>query len=295
MNQNSTSSLVSAYVWVILAYALCLGVGIYYFATNPEQAVVYRLFWADVIATVIIFIFSLWFKNSSFYDPYWSLIPPLLAIGFWLDAGYDQFIYRHQIVWVLVLAWGMRLTINWMRGWQGLHHEDWRYVELQKQHGRWYWLVSFSGIHMLPTILVFLGCVPLWSSMGTNTAPLNWIDGIAALVTFVAIWIEAASDEQLWKFRKTNTNPKNIMKVGLWAYSRHPNYFGEIMFWWGLFFFALSEGWQNYWMGIGALSITLLFVFISVPMIDKRMIERRPHYQDHMRKVSGIIPWFPKA
>ncbi|MDX2301766.1 MAG: DUF1295 domain-containing protein [Microscillaceae bacterium] len=292
--QNPTSNLSLAYFWVTLSYilALALGFGVGYF--YRESHIIVMLAMADIAATVVIFIFSYIFKNSSFYDPYWSVIPIFIAGAFIYLAVSEADLVRQIVVFLLVTAWGLRLTFNWWRGWTGLHHEDWRYVDLARQTGKAYWLVSFSGIHMFPTVMVFLGCIPLWSSLALNTTPFGILDALAALVTATAIFIEGTADNQLRKFRLSNTEKGKYLDKGLWAYSRHPNYFGEIMFWWGLFFFALAQSLDNWWMGAGALAITLMFVFISLPMIDKRMLERRNNYQEKMRRVSTLIPWFPK-
>jgi steroid 5-alpha reductase family enzyme len=85
-----------------------------------------------------------------------------------------------------------------------------------------------------------------------------------------------------------------IMRQGLWAYSRHPNYFGEILFWWGLFLFVLATNWYFWWTVIGPLLITILFLVVSVPLMDKRSLADRPGYAEHMKKVSSLIPWFPR-
>ena len=110
-------------------------------------------------------------------------------------------------------------------------------------------------------------------------------------MTGAAIWIEAISDAQLRGFRNTNPPAGTILKSGLWAYSRHPNYFGEILFWWGLYLFGLAAEPTMWWTIIGPSAITLLFVFISVPMIDKRSLVRRPGYTEHMMTTSAIVPW----
>lgn len=278
-----------AYFWVALAYFLAIVAGIFTEIYLREYSLLWRLFWADAVATVVIFGFSVAFSNSSFYDPYWSVIPIVLALGFIYFAAAEVNVWRQIIVFLLVFAWGARLTYNWLRGWQGLSHEDWRYIDLKRQTGKAYWLVSFLGIHFLPTVLVFAGCIPLYSSLTQNTAPIGWIDGLAILLTGSAILIETIADNQLLKFKKTNQDKTKFLATGLWAYSRHPNYFGENLFWWGLFLFVFAENLDNSLMGIGALSITLLFVFISVPMIDKRMKAKRPAYALHCRKVPAIM------
>ena len=142
------------------------------------------------------------------------------------------------LVFALVLAWAVRLTWNWARGWQGLGHEDWRYLRLQEQTGRAYWLVSFTGIHLMPTFWVFAGCLSLYPALAAATRPFGVLDAIAALVMAGSIWIEKRADDELRRFRAEGHGPQAILKTGLWAWSRHPNYFGEMGFWWGLWLFG---------------------------------------------------------
>lgn len=196
---------------------------------------------------------------------------------------------RAAAVILLVWAWGARLTYNFLKGWPGLHHEDWRYVNIRAKNGRAYWIVSLLGIHLAPTVWVFLGCLSLYPAL-TASSPLDAFDYGAILFTAGAIALEAVADRQLWQFRKGNPPHGSIMKSGLWRTSRHPNYLGEIMFWWGLYLIGLGANPSMWWTIAGPLSITALFVFISVPMIDKRHLERRPEYAEHMRTVAPLIP-----
>jgi steroid 5-alpha reductase family enzyme len=250
---------------------------------------------ANVAATVVIFLFSLAYRNSSFYDAYWSVAPIAIAL-YWALApealGADG--ARQVTVVALVSLWGVRLTYNWARGWRGFDHEDWRYVDLRRRSGRAFWLVSFLGIHLLPTIVVFLGCLALLPALTSGRAPFGALDALAALVTAGAIWIEARADEQLRRFRAAAPDPGAILSEGLWALSRHPNYFGEIGFWWGLYLFALAADPSYWWTIAGPLAITLLFLSVSLPLIEKRMRERRPDFAAHAERTSAVIPWFPK-
>ena len=109
--------------------------------------------------TVAIFAFSVGLSNSSMYDPYWSVAPPAL-FAYWLTVGGPS--TRAWIALGLVGIWGVRLTANFLRGWPDLEHEDWRYPELRKKHGRFYWAVSFFGIHFFPTLLTFAGSLALY-------------------------------------------------------------------------------------------------------------------------------------
>ena len=250
---------------------------------------------ADVAATLVVFAFSVAFDNSSLYDPYWSAAPPVLAAYFALlpRAG-DGGDPRRAIVFALVAIWGIRLTYNFLRGWRGLRHEDFRYVDLRSKTGRGYWLVSLLGIHLFPTLMVFAGCLPLHAVLAAHARPPNALDAIAALVAGAAIAIEAVADAQLRRFRTVpERKPDEILATGLWAYSRHPNYFGEMLFWWGLYLFALAAAPGNAWTGVGALSITLMFRFVSLRLIETRMRERRPAYADHMRALPAFLPLPP--
>src|SRR5262249_15871088 len=105
--------------------------------------------------------------------------------------------------------------------------------------------------------------------------------------------IEAVADEQLRSFRAARRDGA-IMVRGLWACSRHPNYFGEIGFWGGIYLFGLAGDLGAFWTGAGFVAITSMFVFVSIPMLDKRSCERRPEFVDHMKRVSALIPWWPK-
>jgi steroid 5-alpha reductase family enzyme len=197
---------------------------------------------------------------------------------------------RRYLVVGLIVLWGARLTWNWLRGWGGLHHEDWRYVDLRQKTGRAYWLVSFFGLHFMPTVTVFLGLVALAPAL-SGTAPLGPLDALAAAVTLGAVVLEAIADEQLRAFRHRPRADGSILDTGLWAWSRHPNYLGEISFWWGLFLFGVAGTQAIAWWTLpGPLWMTALFVFISVPMLDRRSLARRPAYAAHMKAVPGLLP-----
>jgi steroid 5-alpha reductase family enzyme len=114
--------------------------------------------------------------------------------------------------------------------------------------------------------------------------------GVACVVTTGAILIEALADEQLRAFVKSGQASGAIMQSGLWAYSRHPNYFGEMTFWWGMWLFGMAADPAGWWTLVGPVCITIMFVYASIPMLDQRSIERRPDYAEHMKRVSGLVP-----
>lgn len=279
---------------ITFAYIVTLGVA-WGALEVLDQSPLWNMFWADIAATVAIFVFSRLYKNSSFYDAYWSVIPPLIAL-YWTMAATAQGIdmTRAWLVVILVWLWGVRLTANWATFWPGLEHEDWRYAPIKTNAGKWNALADFSAIHLFPTVIVFAACLPIYAAVAMDARPLNALDYLAAAVTLIAILIELASDIQLHRFL-THRKPGEIMKTGLWALSRHPNYFGEWLFWVGLALFGLAavpSAW--FWVVPGAVAMLVMFLVASIPMIDKRSVERRPEYQAHMARVSGFVPWFPK-
>jgi steroid 5-alpha reductase family enzyme len=284
---------------VVIAYAVALVVAIvaaWATARAGYESVVVQLAVADVAATLAVFGFSVRYDNSSFYDAYWSVIPVwLVSYLAWLGWADNQVPVRVILVAALVWYWGVRLTHNWARGWTGLDHEDWRYVDMRKTTGKGYWLVSLLGLHMFPTVLVFLGCLPLFEVMLGPGRPLGWLDALAAVVTFGAVTIELLADNQLRDYALHRKRPGETMTEGLWGWSRHPNYFGEMMFWWGLWLFGVAAvGLEPWSMISGAVAISVLFNLISVPMIERRMLARRPGYREIQARISRLMPWFPR-
>ncbi|MEM6295880.1 MAG: DUF1295 domain-containing protein [Myxococcota bacterium] len=276
-----------------VAIAASLGVAWWLRDSMPVWATVLI---ADIVGTTVVFAFSRVFDNSSFYDAYWSVAPPVIAFGLVLGvAGSEPSSVRQGLVCLLVTAWGARLTYNWWRGWKGLAHEDWRYVNLRKTTGGWYWAVSYLGLHMFPTVLVYLGCLAMLPALVDGTQPVSWLDGVAFGFTGLAIFIEARADRELHDFVATKPAPHEVLTTGLWGRCRHPNYLGEMMLWWGLSMFALASDASAWWVLVGPVSITLLFVFISIPMIDKRMLAKRPAYADIVRRYPKFLPLGPRA
>lgn len=250
---------------------------------------------ADLAATLVVFGFSVGLDNSSMYDPYWSVAPAVIA-PWWL-ARLGGFVgptaVRQAVVLAVVLAWAVRLTWNWMRRWGGLQDEDWRYADYRRL-GPLYWPVSFAGFHLMPTVLVFVGCLSLLPALSPVSRALNILDLAALVVAGGAVLVETAADRQLWAFLAVRRRGQ-ILETGLWAFSRHPNYFGEVSFWWGLWLFGLAGDPTKWWTIAGPLGITALFLGISVPMMDRRMLARHPSYAAHMRRRSAFLPWAPRA
>ena len=282
--------------WIVcgLVYVLAtVAGGFTVWMTVDSLGACWSILLADVVGTGVVFAASVILNNSSLYDPYWSVAP--MVIGLWLLIDAPELTEPRLLLGVaLTLLWGGRLTWNFLRGWSSLEHEDWRYRDLRKSSGRAYWVVSFTGIHMFPTLLVFLGMLSVYVMAQPGTAAFGVLDGIGGLIALGAIWIEATADKQLREFRLSKSDPSRILDTGLWAWCRHPNYFGEMMFWWGLALMAISASVDSWWVVFGPLSITALFKFISLKLIDERMVRRRPHYAEHQKTVPALFPRPPR-
>jgi steroid 5-alpha reductase family enzyme len=184
-----------------------------------------------LVATVVVFLVSVAADNSSIYDPYWSVQPVAFAgyyLWTWWGDGGKGLDARQVIVVCLMFLYALRLTSNFYKDWPGLGKEDFRYRSFRERFGRAYWLVSFAGIHLLPTVMVYLGCLPLYAVFGPEANGLNWLDWAGLVVLLGAIAVAFVADEQLRAFRTLAANQGRIVACGLWAHSRHPNYLGEI-------------------------------------------------------------------
>jgi steroid 5-alpha reductase family enzyme len=288
---TKTASLVR----ITAAYTVAISVAAVWLIWGPTTAWLWLdTLIADVLATVVIFVFSRAYRNSSFYDAYWSVVPPLLLAWWWVsgDAGIDQ--VHCWLVAIVVTLWAIRLTTNWVLGFPGLHHEDWRYGLLRGQAGRLEFIADLVAIHLIPTLQVFAGMLPVYIAVTRSDDDVPWLTGIAFAVGLAAVGLELVADVQLHRFTR-DRRPGEVMDRGLWSWSRHPNYFGEFTFWLALALFGIavspSDGW---WLFLGAAAMLGMFLGASIPMMEKRSLERRAGYQDVVDRVPRFVPWPPR-
>lgn len=261
---------------IFLVYVLALALAVASASFYPIENALVRVAVADFVATVVVFIFSIILKNSSVYDPYWSVVPIFIVLYWMIDSGsYLTLDPLKLIMTALIIIWGIRLTVNWLLRWRGLNDEDWRYIDIKNKTGNFYWPVSFLGIHLMPTIWVFLGMIPVYYALYTATSLTLFIAVVGIAVTVFAIWLETTADNQLRRHLMTRTNKEERLKKGVWASIPYPNYVGEMLFWWGLYLFAISFNLENWWTFFGPLSITILFLFISIPLMKKRLANKK--------------------
>ena len=238
---------------------------------------------ADMAATVITFIFSLIFKNASVYDPYWSVQPPVILITF---AIVNKPTNLGILLLIAVVFWAVRLTANWAYTFANLNHQDWRYTMLGEKTGIFYPIINFIGIHMVPTLVVY-GCI-----LPAVYAIREGLNANFGSVIFISISISAAvmqgiSDIQMHKFRKNKTS--TFIRVGLWKYSRHPNYLGEILMWWGIGLAVICAAPSVWYLLVGAVANTALFLAVSIPLADGRQSQKEG-FTEYKKQTRMLLP-----
>ncbi|PSR69049.1 hypothetical protein C8258_07760 [Nocardia sp. MDA0666] len=248
---------------------------------------------ADLIATVVVFAFSRIYENSSFYDPYWSVIPPLLAFYWWIRSDEPSDPARWWLMMAVMLVWAVRLTANWVTTFPGMHHEDWRYPMVRERAGRFAFAADLFGIHVFPTLQVFAGMIPVYVVATRAGEPLGVLDVVAFVIGAGAVALEAVADLQMHRFAATKS-PGQVMDRGVWAWSRHPNYFGECGVWLSFGLFGLAAAPGSWWVLAGVVTMVAMFVGVSIPMMEQRSLQRRPAYRDVVHRVSAFVPLPPR-
>lgn len=267
---------------VTVVYIIATVVGVLTYRALPFAFWI-NLLIADVVATLVTFIFSLIFGNASVYDPYWSVQPPVILAAFAAGEGLN---ILGILLLVAVSLWGIRLTANWAYTFHGLEHQDWRYTMLKEKTGVFYPIINLVGIHMVPTLVVY-GCILPAVFAIVYDAGVTVPSIIFVAVSILATLLQGTADYQMHKFRRSGTG--GFIRVGLWKHSRHPNYLGEILMWWGIglaCFCAMPDRW---YLLAGAIANTLLFTFVSIPMAEKRQ-SRKPDFQNYKKQTRTLLP-----
>jgi len=235
------------------------------------------------------FLISLFKRRNDVADVAWGLGFVLLAwTSFFLCGGSGT---RGVLVGVLVSVWGLRLAWHIHARNRG-KAEDHRYMAWRRQWGRWFYARSYAQVYLLQGALLFLISLPVLIINRSGGGPFRFLNGIGVLVWLFGFLFESVGDAELARFVKDPLNRGKILQSGLWQYTRHPNYFGEVTQWWGIWLVAL--GVPGGWVGIvGPLTITILILKVSgIPILERKMAEN-PDFAEYKRRTSVFLPWFP--
>ncbi|MCK5732353.1 MAG: DUF1295 domain-containing protein [Tenericutes bacterium] len=289
MNLDKLSKKQTGIVFIIV-YGLTILVGtvIVFFGARYGGSFLVTMLIADIVMTVIIFIVGSLIKNASLYDPYWSVIPLYILIIWLLSVQGFSWSLNAILLLFIVGFWSIRLTYNWWKNWTGFAHQDWRYDMLKKKNQKLYPLTNFIGIHMIPTIVVFLQMVCVLEIIQFTT--MNIVFYIGLLVSLIAPFLQHIADKQMYNFRLINKGKSRVINSGIWRFTRHPNYLGELLLWVGIYVMYLSYAKVIDYYILFPISMILLFVLISIPMMEKKL-EDRLGYAQYKKSVSMLIPF----
>lgn len=270
---------------IVAIYAIAGVAGWLLFDWLTAQAMqpIGALLMADVLATIVVWGFGLLYENVSVYDPYWSVFPP---VAFLLWAFYTS-VWSLPVILLLVASWywGWRLTRNWAITFKGIGHEDWRYTKYRDRHPLVFHAINLFGLNMMPTLVVFAAILPGLKLFET-IAPANILTYFGCVVCIVSATIQLIADKQSHDFRAAH--PGKVCNVGLWKHGRHPNYFGEIQFWWGIWIMYASLNGFDMFIG-GAIAMTALFLGISIPLMEERQLANKPDYAEYRKQTRILI------
>jgi steroid 5-alpha reductase family enzyme len=239
----------------------------------------------------LLFVVAHFKKDNSIADIGWGLG---FIIVTWVTLEYSHTNYgKQRLLIFLVLIWGLRLaSYIGIRNWG--KPEDFRYANWRKEWGDKVAINSFLRVFLLQGFIMFLMCLPIITVNSTpRTVDLKFFYPLGAAIWALGFFIEGIADHEMFFFKESPAHKGRVMDKGLWKYSRHPNYFGEMLVWWGIFFIAVPSG---YWYIsiISPVLITFLLLKVSgVTMLEKKY-EGNDDYSAYKRRTSAFVPWFPK-
>ncbi|MFN0088363.1 MAG: DUF1295 domain-containing protein [Blastocatellia bacterium] len=247
-------------------------------------------------AVIAISLFLLWLLSLKLRDA--SIVDIFWGIGFVLIAGTsylltDGYPVRRGLLTAMALVWGGRLAIY--LAWRNIGKgEDYRYQAMRKRHGDRFPIVSLLTVFALQGVLMWIISLPLQTAqIPAQPDRLTLLDWVGAALWLIGLGFESIGDWQLARFKADPANKGRVMDRGLWAWTRHPNYFGDAVVWWGFFSIAAAAG--AWWTVIGPALMTLLLMKVSgVALLEKTLVKTKPEYQEYARRTSAFFPWFPK-
>lgn len=244
-----------------------------------------------ILAVVVVtWLISLALRDASVIDPVWPLGFVAVAITAFIAGDGDE--GRRLLLLVLVAVWGLRLS-GYLIIRNAGKGEDFRYAAMRRKRGRSFWIISLVSVFMLQGVLMWIVSLPVQLAAVPDRA-LGWLAVTGAVIWGIGVAFESIGDWQLARFKANPDSRGKVLDTGLWRYTRHPNYFGDFLVWWGIFLVAAESG-PGAWGIAGPLLMTLLLVKVSgAGLLEKDIATRRPGYAEYVRRTSGFIPRPPR-
>ncbi len=235
---------------------------------------------------------SLPIRKTSIADILWG---PGFVLANWVyfastPIGHTA---RHWLISLLVTVWGLRLSLHILwRNWG--KPEDLRYARWRHEHGTRWWWYSYFQTFLLQGMLIWIISAPLLvAHLGVHSSGLTTLDVLGAMLWGIGFFFESVGDLQLARFRANPANRDRVLDQGLWRYTRHPNYFGDAVQWWGYYLIAAASG--GWWTVFSPLLMTVLLLRVSgVALLERTLQETKPRYKEYVRSTSSFFPWVPR-
>jgi len=243
-------------------------------------------------ALTLIWFASLALQDVSIIDVFWGLGFVLIsAAAIWRHGPPDK---HGALIFAIVTLWAFRLALHLFLRWRRLGHEDRRYAAMRRKAGPRFAILSLFTVFWLQAVILWVVSLPLQAAFAAAPSHLGSLDFAGAAIAVAGFLIEAIADNQLTRFGLDPQNQGRVLDTGLWAWSRHPNYFGDTAMWWGVFLLCVSAS-HAWWTVIGPIVMTYFLLNVSgVPMLERKMADRRPEYAEYIRRTSSFVPWPPK-
>jgi steroid 5-alpha reductase family enzyme len=240
-------------------------------------------------AAILVWLLSLALRDASIADLFWG--PGIGLIGWSNAALTGNWSWRPVLVNVLVTIWALRLALHLFARHRG---EDSRYRALRDTWGPRFPLASLWVVFLLQAVLAWIVSWPVQAVHVGPGSAFGPVDALGVSLWLAGLVMESVADAQLARFRRDPRNANGVMDKGLWRYSRHPNYFGDCVAWWGIGVIALGQG--TWWTLAGPVVMTVLLVRVSgVALLESTIATRRPAYREYIRTTSAFVPWPPRT
>ena len=238
----------------------------------------------------VVWAISVRLRDASIVDICWG--PGFALLAWFYCSRFEASGWRPLLAAVLVTVWGARLATHIFRRHRG---EDPRYQSMRAAHGNSFWWRSLFLVFWLQAVILWFVGLPLLVVAGVPGPPgAAWTDVAGVLLFVVGLAFEAIGDAQLRRFRSDPANLGRVLDTGLWRFTRHPNYFGDAVLWWGLFLLAASTP-AGRLTAASPLLMTLLLLRVSgVTLLERNLAASKPGYADYVKRTSAFVPWFPR-
>jgi steroid 5-alpha reductase family enzyme len=245
-----------------------------------------------LVLITLLWLWSVKLKDVSIVDIFWGLG---FVVVTWVSFGLSKgFAPRRWLLCVLVTVWGVRLAVHLYLRNHG-KGEDYRYQAIRKRIGPAFWWKSWLIVFGLQGLLIWLISLPLQVAQAiAKPLELTWLDYVGLLLWIIGFGFEALGDDQLKQFKANPQNKGKVMDQGLWRYTRHPNYFGDALLWWGLWLIAVNTPYGLMTIFSPFLMTVLLLKISGVSLLEKTLAKSKPGYEDYVRRTNAFVPWFPR-